>query len=249
MSKEIPILCSTTMVQAMLAGRKTLTRRTKGLEEYNKMPNEFKIVPRDVPSGFQAFKKGNTLGVEQFKTYWDDVKCPYGKAGDILWVRESWQWMEGFAGSGYYVFKADFHLKNGEWIKDVDNRFHDVEVVRKWKPSIHLEKIAARIWLEVTDIRVERLQEISEEDAKAEGVQPNTCDDPAKCPSSLKGNGCCGDGEYHNYLDKSCEGEPCYSAVESFESLWQSINGPESWNTNPWVWVVSFKILSTTGKP
>jgi hypothetical protein len=118
-----------------------------------------------------------------------------------------------------------------------------------WKPSIHMPKAAARIWLQVTDIRVERLQDITEEDAIKEGVRSNECSDVSKCPSLFcKSNGCAGAGEYHRY-PVDYDDEPCYSAVESFESLWQSINGPESWEANPFIWRVAFNVLSTTGKP
>lgn len=257
MQKEIPILFSTPMVLAILAGRKTMTRRIKGLDEYNETPDEFKIVPRDVPSGFQVFKKANTLGVEHFKTYWDDVKCPYGKAGDILWVREEhYQY-------GYWTEKKGVKTKTGrqKWmfIPLTDEilfeapesyrkgRHHKDPHTAAWHKRLarFMPKSAARIWLEVMDIRVERLQDITEEDAKAEGL---TC---------LSKDG----GITYKYGIPDTDGLPGVdntgwpwqewrvSPSQAFKTLWEKINGSNSWASNPWVWVVSFKVLSTTGKP
>lgn len=94
----------------------------------------------------------------------------------------------------------------------------------KWRPSIHMPRWASRITLDVVDVRVERLQDISEEDAKAEGCEEIT------------------PGFYRNYL--STDGATFYSAAMSFQSLWESINGPDSWDANPWVWVVTFKKIN-----
>lgn len=256
---EKPILFSTEMVKALLAGRKTQTRRL------------VKPAIQDCTGAHLAYKEADWCNeppefIDSQNAGWycrycgngtnaigDGFKCPYGKVGDVLWVRETYvraclsedgegpvegeQWK--------YWYKADDEWTKHDWHNpNVDGPVDSP----RWKPSIHMPRAAARIFLEITDIRVERLQDISEEDAKAEGVQPNTCEDPSKCPSSLKGNGCCGDGEYINYMS-GIDGEPAYSAIESFQSLWQSINGEQSWNDNPFVWVISFKVLSTTGNP
>lgn len=238
--KELPILFSTMMVQANMEDRKTNTRRLRGLEEINKYPDEWHY------ERFGGLAIGPHSGIEH-RFYngtgkVSTIKCPYGKSGDLLYVRESFQWMEGYIGAGYYVFKADFSFQSGEWVKETPKKFHDQEVVRSWRPSIHMPKEAARIWLQVTDIRVERLKDISEEDAIAEGVI----------------------GYEHEvlgwrfkdyYADAKGYGHPDHdypevaSAVASFHSLWNKINGPESCEANPWVWVVSYKILSKTGKP
>ena len=103
--------------------------------------------------------------------------------------------------------------------------------VAPWRPSIHMPRWASRITLEITDIRVERLQEISEDDAKAEGVEPWVI----------------GDGwrEYGLPPDVEAAGtHPLRSARDSFASLWESINGPGSWKANPWVWVIEFRRVS-----
>lgn len=128
-------------------------------------------------------------------------KCPYGKSGDILWVRETWQYVDIPDDYTGYVYKAsgglDWEMSNDEWI---------------WRPSIFMPRAACRIFLQITDVRVERLQDISEADAIAEGVEKL--------------------GLYPGY-DISSRGK--------FNGLWTNINGAESWEKNPWVWVISFK--------
>lgn len=219
MTKDRPILFSTPMVEAILDGRKTQTRRTRGLEEINKNPDDWHF------AGIYYVTDCDELGAtfqncEEFAR----TKCPYGKPGDRLWVRETWQ-ITNFlhpSDENYgYIYKASENGK--DWQENTEEW--------KWKPSIHMPKAAARIWLEVTDIRVERLQDISKEDAKAEGVEPVA------------------DG-YKNYMPKlSSTSQFCWpTAYHSFQSLWESINGAESWDRNPWLWVVKFKVLSTTGK-
>ena len=103
----------------------------------------------------------------------------------------------------------------------------------KWKPSIHMPKAAARIWLKVVNVRVERLHEITEQDAIAEGAQcgifrygPNVCK-----------------GEYHLEINRHAD------YTDGFKYVWHQINGRESWDANPWVWVVELEVLSTTGRP
>jgi hypothetical protein len=103
----------------------------------------------------------------------------------------------------------------------------------KWKPSIHMPKDVCRIWLEVTNVRAERLHDITEEDARAEGIREFTKDDKL-CKYGLP------DWNWQDMFR---------TAKQSFMQLWCMINGFESWNENPWVWVIEFKVLSTTGKP
>lgn len=221
--KERPILFAAPMVRAILEGRKTVTRRVvkgtalKWLEEF----------------------------VPEFVVHSANGLCPYGKPGDRLWVRETWgvishdfdehgnmiDWSpdrpatpirEMPFGRGYYsghvIYRAD-----GEavWAGDDDGGGDDRSV---WKPSIHMPRAASRILLEITDVRVERLQDISDEQAQAEGVRLYT--DHAEL------------GDWYHV-----DGIETYSADprKSFELLWSSINGIDSWNTNPWVWVVEFK--------
>lgn len=210
---EHPILFSTPMVQANLEGRKTMTRRI------------IKIAPESKPMFQDDEMMNNAIGYsflepDQFeKPDYEKmitlIKCQYGQPGDLLWVRESFALIDH--PELKYRYKAD-HLNP----KSVN-----------WKPSIHMPKAAARIWLQVEEIRVERLNDISEEDAIAEGIT--------------------------SYFDKMVSGtrftyQPgqlsnSYTAKREFEKLWCKINGEESWEANPWVWVVKYKVVSTTGKP
>ncbi|MHB0973915.1 MAG: ASCH domain-containing protein [Thiobacillus sp.] len=125
---------------------------------------------------------------------WDGT-CPYGQPGDQLWVRETFAPMT----TGYA------YLADPVWRDSPSGR---------WHPSIHMPRVASRITLEIVSVRVERLQDISESDALAEGVSP----DMGLCWQS-------GDD-----TPRGMYGE-----------LWESINGPGSWDANPWVWVVEFK--------
>lgn len=173
MAKERPIIFSTPMVQAILQGRKTQTRRVVKRPEVSMQ------------------------------------KCPYGQPGDVLWVRESF----------YPATNTPFIYKADGWVGD-----------NTWKPSIHMPKDAARIWLKLTDVKVERLQDIAEADAIAEGIEIIDQE---------------GQKVYRRY-DGYYTVTP--SAYVSYWSLWASINGEESWLANPWVWVLSFEVLSTTGR-
>lgn len=241
MKKEIPILMSTMMVQAILQGRKTKTRRLRGLDEVNKEPVKVEFIR------FQEYPDSSLRAIFQHEDSDEpgSVKCPYGKPGDVLWVRETW-W------SGYvldendcipdntltYWYKADTNDARPGDMSD-ERCYHlwgnNKECWPKWKPSIHMPKESARVWLEVTDVRVERLQDITEEDAKAEGV---------KSFRPVPGDGPAETLYYHYTKDKWGP-----SPKHSFETLWRKINDEESWNKNPWVWVIAFKVLSTTGKP
>jgi len=135
------------------------------------------------------------------------IRCPYGQPGDRLWVRETWcdDWKE----SRGIVYRAD-----GDLVAEM------FDAGCTWRPSIHMPRELSRITLEITDVRVERLQEISEADAKAEGVYPppaGTDDDGAHFDA----------GSYR----------------DGFRSIWESIHGPGAWDANPWVWVLEFRPL------
>lgn len=212
-AKFRPILFSTEMVKAILEGRKTMTRRIikwPGLPEWadpdygNRIENGW---PTFRHVGFDKGEYKDELGI---------VKCPYGKIGDILWVRESmYQSAIGFA-----MFKAGG--KVGEPLEE--NEYLDWEtfsVTRKAIPSIHMSKTACRIFLEITDVRVELLQDISEEDAINEGIKWNK--------GKIQSGYGVGDSTAH------------IKAKECFQSLWQKINGQKSWEANPYVWVIEFE--------
>jgi hypothetical protein len=215
---ERPILFSAPMVRALLDGTKTQTRRALkrqpwascSIEDGNEGESPF------VYSALHGAGPGHD--VDESRT---PCVCPYGQPGDRLWVREAW--------ARTYVAQA-----GQEWIvyREGDSR---TDYGGPWKPSIHMPRAASRILLEVTGVRIERLQDISEADAYAEGVEPEIV--PV----------CCGEPhrEDHGVLgvETYCCGSPIEDekAVPAYRTLWESINGAGSWDVNPWVWVVEFR--------
>lgn len=195
MNKAHPILFSTDMVQSILAGRKTMTRRV--------IKTDAKVIQWQpiILNGYGGF----------FDENGNPVKCKYS-IQDVLWVRETWQPINH--PELKYRYKAD-HLNP----KSVT-----------WKPSIFMLRAASRITLEIIDIKIERLQDITEKDVLAEGIEPvdNFNSGEGKYPGQF----------YKNYLP---HGYTEVVAKDSFQSLWQSINGEESWELNPFVWVIEFK--------
>jgi len=196
--KEHPILFSGSMVRAILEGRKTQTRRVmKPSPKVSIMP-----LPLDL--------------------------CPYGSPGDRLWVRETWQPInreEHFLGLIACLYRANCSndMKTFTFISRFDGS-HITIPVAKWKPPIHMPRWASHITLEIVSIRVERLQEISEKDAVAEGIF------------------------YHRHMEgyvSDEEGRNFYVSDprRSFDKLWDSINAKKGfgWDANPWVWVIEFR--------
>lgn len=207
--KEHPILFSGEMVRALLAGTKTQTRRTVKIPRDT---GEFVLVEQD-DGGWWPYKSedGESPNVDNVEI---PLNCPYGVPGDRLWVRESFcpNW------SDRIIYKAD-----GGSAKAAG-----YQTEPKWKPSIHMPRAASRITLEVTGIRVERLQDISEADAIAEGIE--------KSPSLARPGG-------YVWCDYNLPHDPAEwyaSPIDSYKSLWESINGPGTWASNPWVWVIGF---------
>lgn len=222
--RMIPILYSTPMVQAILLDKKSATRRTKGLEGINKSPEKFMYdglaLPCPVPLRDENHHWFNILDDDGKDTgNYQTVKCPYGQVGDVLWVRETFLNISEFKEAplfsnvlGDFVYKADT----------------DFIGCNQWKPSIHMPKKAARIFLEIQSITIERLQEITEIGAIAEGIEQvgvNMMDHPLY--------------KIYNNLHPDRDGI-IYPKV-SFCSLWESINGVDSWELNPWVWVIEFE--------
>jgi hypothetical protein len=146
--------------------------------------------------------------------------CPYGKPGDRLWVRETWQQTFKLRGSrDQRVVSADPTPGTGRLHYAADELVEDPP---KWRTSIHMPRWASRINLDITGVRIERLQEIDDWGAIEEGIY---------APYWHKS-----DGNSDGYFT-----EPEGMAVDAFRDLWESINGPDSWSANPWVWVVEFK--------
>lgn len=200
--KERPILFNGEMIRALLDGRKTQTRRVI-------KPQPGKLTFFDWPASKE--KPWPVLPGGKLQP------CPYGVPGDRLWVRET----HGIAyqdGKQIYEYKASWY----DWDAERATRNG-----MKWKPSIHMPRSACRIILEVTDVRVERVQDISEEDAKAEGVKWTDGAIP----------GLPGPDNIPQW------GYPCFPHRKAFERLWDSINKKRGygWEVNPWIWVVEFK--------
>lgn len=221
--KEIPILFSTPMVQSELDGRKTMTRRLKGLEQINKNPNDWQFEWAEPMRNIWTFTQKSSINEQSLKdksfTQFQS-KCPYGRPGDLLWVRET-LYQNGELGLEYIANKE---YMDENIIPDDYGPYRGSYSFRNI-PAIHMPKWASRIWLQVTDIRAERLQDISAADIEKEGISFD----------QLKGCDPCVPASVHFH--------------QEWKNLWVKINGPESWQANPWVWVVSFKVLSTTGKP
>lgn len=189
MSKERPILFSAPMVRAILDGSKTQTRRiVKNATGQFWNHTGYRIVMRD---GFTFWETHGGIP----NKYGPAIPCPYGKPGDRLWVRETWQEVAWPPTGPRFVYNAD-----GDASPD------------RWRPSIHMPRAVSRITLEVESVRVERLNDCSLDDALSEGVSDR---DPST-------------GAWQN-------------PKEQYADLWETINGPGSWEANPWVWVVTFK--------
>jgi hypothetical protein len=225
---ELPLLMKAEMVDETLRNiqPKTNTRRTRGLKIINESPDEWKFdrIQDGYSDGRPRFvfldRNGDPIG----------IKCPYGAPGFHLWVRET-----------FYIDHVDYigkpladlpPIEDGIYYR-VDGECCDQipecqcaspEVGKPaWRPSIFMPRWASRITLDILDIRVERLNDISEEDAVAEGC------------------------EAWEKIDYSClppVPDRDITAREEFQKLWERINGAGSWKANPWVWVVVFKRLT-----
>lgn len=195
--KERPILFSAPMVRALLDGTKTQTRRLVKTQ-----PTHFN--PVGVP------RLARPVGPS------DVITCPYGQPGDRLWVRETWAY-------GIHAMAAN-RDEDGPFVYAADGTTQG-RLCDRWRPSIHMPRTASRITLEIAGVRVERLQDISIQDAKAEGAW----------------------GPDDSIVDKVAT----YFGIDvlaanprlAFQMLWESINGPDSWQANPWVWAIDFKRL------
>lgn len=218
MSRVLPILFNTEMVRAILDGRKSCTRRiVKPQQLIVMLPDKCK---NGAPEEFLKEKK------LMFKPYCDmtDIelintayKAPY-QPGDILYVRETWK----KAPNGYYYYE--------DWQRN------DIADVTKWKPSIHMPKEAARIWLKIMNVRVERLQEMKPVDVIKEGAYPDCWD----CLNTYgeSGSQCCYGTE------EQCS--QCDEVMMEWEKLWNSTIKKSDldchgWDANPWVWEIEFE--------
>lgn len=238
--KERPIIFNSEMVKAIIDGRKTMTRRIVNWRGVNEGLNlQF--------SGLRACEESNGWVIEsntRTSSEWrcQPTPCPFGAVGDRLWVRETWgvvsheldedgriqPWTpdrpataihEMPFGNGYYSGHA-IYSADGEFAWGDDDGYEDGRSC--WKPSIHMPRAASRITLEITGVRVERLNSISQEDAQAEGMELT--------------------GWRPTYSDPDSGGE-VGTPYDNFAQLWESIYGVESWQANPWVWVIEFRVI------
>lgn len=204
-----PILFNTEMVRAILDGRKTCTRRL-----VKPQPDEKHTYPLGFVTDSTEKKEMGCFGfgIGEYGGSIQYAKPPY-QPGDILYVRETWK----KAPNGYYYYE--------DWQKD------DIADVTKWKPSIHMPKEAARIWLKVTDVRVERLQSITIEGAIREGAEGE------KCPHTNVGAFGCTD-----CMDTGWIEPPQFEFMQIWDStIKKSDLNRYGWDANPWVWVIEFE--------
>ena len=195
--KERPILFSAPMVRAILSGQKTQTRRAAKPVRHPDLGNTY---------------DPGALVLEHEPQHVIDRACPYGQPGDRLWVRETWMDLSGtgvepITGSrSRYAYRAD--TPAGSYGDETRKEYG-----LKWRPSIFMPRGASRILLEIVSVRVERLNDISEADLEAEGIQ--------------------------ELIDAGVDHDG--TPLDTYRVLWESINGANSWDKNPWVWVVEFK--------
>lgn len=227
--KESPVLFKSEMINAIIAGTKTQTRRviTK---------------PNEVVFSKQLYPVQNVP--DHLMNAWDIwLKCPYGQVGNNLWVRETWAQLcnhpdlgceyEGFfCDSECKYFQIEYRADTnnpypGEWPKEEAKGNPDAP---KWKPSIHMPKKYCRLWLKVLSVKVERVQEISVDDIMAEGVE-----DGYFAPIGIP------EEEHKKLAD--------HIMIQRWIELWDSINKKRGygWDANPWVWVIEFEKLE--GRP
>jgi hypothetical protein len=211
MIKERPIIFSAPMVRAILEGRKKHTRRV--------------INPRPlmVVDNTSVLWNGPS---EELKIALERLGrgCPHGQPGDRLWVRETWSVPHAYDGLPPNLIQEHARLISKEY------RIHYAATEERggllWRPSIHMPRWASRITLEITNIKVERLQDLSEEDAINEGIEPHA------------------DSSWKDYGQIDRGWRSFSSPVESFRTLWDSIYAKDPvkcWSANPWVWAIEFK--------
>ncbi|HBQ2304715.1 TPA: morphogenetic protein [Klebsiella pneumoniae] len=188
--KERGMIFNGEMVRAILDGRKTQTRR----------PVKFPVLDKNLGCELAGNELAGELSAGNY------LNSAFGKPGDRIWVRETWARYNIDQNSHDIAYRA---TTPADWPEE-----------GRWRPSIHMPRWASRILLEITDVRVERLNAISQEDAQAEGMELT--------------------GWRPTYSDPDSGGE-VMTPYDNFAELWSSIYGDESWNANGWVWVIEFK--------
>lgn len=218
-TKDSPILMSAPMVRATLAGTKSQTRRAV---KHPLLKDLSRII--NCGDGWWGDEEGEV-----------QARCPYGQPGDRLWVREAWS--HDAESLDQCRASAEDAMGGGAY----GPYYRATEVAPdtlSWKPSILMPRWVSRITLLITSVRVERLQNISEADAMAEGIE--------RLPAPVIDGGWSGPNRFtlKGMGSGACAGLVSWNAptaTELYQRLWTEINGPESWDANPWVWVVEFK--------
>ncbi|WP_425030649.1 hypothetical protein [Pantoea agglomerans] len=203
--RERPIIFNADMVRAVLDGRKTQTRRIMRVQP--------EVIPKEDEFGKPGFWIPFNAGKTMLRNEDMYIACPFGFKGDRLWVREAFRVHSRATDVATLVYKAS---EQQSWTQQTHRvpieKCNKPAVVDTWTPSIHMPRWASRITLEITGVRVERLRDLSEQDAKSEGVMP-----PAG-----------------GVL-------PGWEHRINFRDLWMSIYDADNWEANPWVWVIEFK--------
>lgn len=258
--KERPLLFSPPMIRVLLEGRKTQTRRIVKADFHHGHAMA-KITPIDSEFLLERWPEAE----RSFSNFGrcDRIQCPYGVVGDRIWVKESYCFAKFWEAMGIDDWAATVHYPADGADRQIyqcdapdDVGFWPGAVIRKYEgkrlPSIFMYRWVSRITLEIIDVRIERVQDISEEDAIAEGVDPLFDLETAKAmpECDLKPM------PWRNYLFHGLIGKTITTkqsndwqhqfssyktAAGSYSSLWESINGEGSWAANPWVWVVEFR--------
>ena len=221
--KERPILFSGDMVRAILDGSKTMTRRPIIPQPRASVDEIWQMESGDFVEMYLGEKSRYNPNPDHGKRF----NFPLGVPGDRLWVRETWSpWADEFTkisvrGKEPALYRADY--KEGCSSLEIGGDYN-------WHPSIHMPRWASRINLEITEVRVERLQEITEDDAKKEGADKIEFASLGQLPSSLIINSLIMKRAYRY----------------GFYKLWDSIYSKRGygWDANPWVWVISFKVVT-----
>lgn len=214
--KERPILFSGAMVRAILDGSKTQTRRVVNPQPARGWAFETPPVLGRITSSHPKKERFGAFirrGVGTDFPEVDLIPCPYGQPGDRLWVRETFHpiYPQDTTYNGGKPIEYDYAAtyQHGYRLGDT------LSIKKRWTPSIHMPRVASRITLEITGVRVERLQDINVADAMAEGVVESN--------ANLRGL------------------VPCMEHRYAYEDLWNKINGSDSWDENPFVWVIDFR--------
>lgn len=223
--RELPILFSPPMTKANLAGIKTETRRLRGLAEINEAPDEWTVQSTDAESAVMLNRVTGELRT---------LKCPYGPAGTRLWVKEGWRpescWVPRCTCCGgiTITYLADKTTRDIPYEQIPDDWIMPAAARRGGITSLFMPRWASRLTLKSQGWRLERLQEITEEGAKAEGMVDGGCTN-------------CGNSNYPNPC--GCD-SPSPSVRDSYAHLWGHLNGKNprtAWAANPWVWVIRYR--------